>query len=109
MSCMATIILPETIENEINALVRGGYFRSRGSFIKEAVRYTLISRQDLRVNAAIEMYRSGRVSLGRASELASISIFEFKEILKERGIKTVVEAPTKEEMDRQIKRLEEDR
>ena len=69
----------------------------------------LISRRDLRVNAAIEMYRSGRVSLGRATELAGTSIFEFKEILKERGIKMVVEAPTKEEMDRQIERLEEDR
>lgn len=106
---MATIVLPETIENEINALVRGGYFRSRGSFIEEAVKYMLISRRDLRVNAAIEMYRSGRVSLGRATELAGTSIFEFKEILKERGIKMVVEAPTKEEMDRQIERLEEDR
>ncbi|MEA1998442.1 MAG: UPF0175 family protein, partial [Euryarchaeota archaeon] len=106
---MATTVLPETIETEINALVRGGYFRSRGSFIEDAVKYTLISRQDLRVNAAIEMYRSGRVSLGRATELAGMSIFEFKEILKERGIKMVVEAPTKEEMDRQIERLEEDR
>jgi len=47
---------------------------------EDAVKYTLISRQDLRVNAAIEMYRSGRVSLGRATELAGMSIFEFKEL-----------------------------
>lgn len=107
--CMTTINLPKTIENEINALVKGGYFGSKDNFIEESVKYMLVSRRDLKVNAAVEMYRYKDVSLARAAELAGMSIFEFKEILKARGIKTVVEAPSKEEIDRQIRRMEDAR
>ena len=106
---MGALSLPRTIENEINALVKGGYFRSKDSFIEESVKYMLVSRGDLKINAAVEMYRSGDVSLARAAEVAGMSIFEFKEVLKTRGITMVVEAPSKEEIDSQIKRMEDAR
>ena len=106
---MSTTSLPNIIETEINALVKGGYFNSKDSFIEEAVKYMLSSRGDLKINAAVEMYSSKDVSLGRAAELAGLSIFEFNEILKARGIKIVVDAPSREEMDRQIKQMEEAR
>ena len=93
---MSTRSLPTIIENEINALIKGGYFSSKDSFIEEAIKYRLTSRGDLKINDAVEMYRS-------------ISIFEFKEILKARGIKTVVDAPSKEDLDRQIRRMDESR
>ncbi|MEA3294345.1 MAG: UPF0175 family protein [Euryarchaeota archaeon] len=102
---MSTFSLPETIENEINALVKGGYFNNKNSFIEEAIKYMLVNRGDLKTNAAVEMYRFREVSLGRAAELAGLSIFEFKEILKARRIKIVVEAPTSEDIDRQIKQM----
>ena len=101
--------MPATIEKEINALVRGGYFRSKDSFIEESVKYMLISRGDLKMNAAVEMYRSKDVSLALAAEMAGMSIFEFKELLKTRGITMVVEAPSKEEIDSQIKSMEDAR
>ncbi|MCK4937796.1 MAG: UPF0175 family protein [Methanosarcinales archaeon] len=106
---MSTLSLPETIENEINALVKGGYFNNKNSFIEEAIKYMLASRGDLKINAAVEMYHSREVSLGRAAELAGKSTFEFKEILKARGIKIVIDAPTSEDMDRQIKQMEKAR
>ena len=106
---MSALSLPRTIENEINALVKGGYFRSKDSFIEESVKYMLVSRGDLKINAAVEMYRSGDVSLTRAAEVAGMSIFEFKEVLKTRGITMVVEAPSKEEINSQIKRMEDAR
>jgi predicted HTH domain antitoxin len=106
---MSALSLPRTIENEINALVKGGYFRSKDSFIEESVKYMLVSRGDLKINAAVEMYRSGDVSLARAAEVAGMSIFEFKEVLKTRGITMVVEAPSKEEINSQIKRMEDAR
>ena len=106
---MSTASLPNIIETEIKALVRGGYFNSKDSFIEEAVKYMLSSRGDLKINAAVEMYNSNDVSLGRAAELAGLSIFEFKEILKARGIKIVVEAPSREETDQQIRQMEEAR
>ena len=106
---MSTASLPNIIETEIKALVRGGYFNSKDSFIEEAIKYMLSSRGDLKINAAVEMYRSKDISLGRAAELAGLSIFEFNEILKARRIKTVVDAPSKEEMNKQIKQMEEGR
>jgi predicted HTH domain antitoxin len=106
---MSALSLPRTIENEINALVKGGYFRSKDSFIEESVKYMLVSHGDLKINAAVEIYRSGDVSFARAAEVAGMSIFEFKEGLKTRGITMVVEAPSKEEIDSQIKRMEDAR
>lgn len=35
---------------------------------------------------AIKLYREGKVSLGRAAEIADVSIWEMEEFLKERGI-----------------------
>ena len=106
---MSVVSLPITIENEIRALVNGGYFKSKDSFIEESVKYMLVSRGDLKINAAVEMYRSHDVSLARAAEVAGMSIFEFKDILKTRGITIVVEAPSKEEINSQIKRMEDAR
>jgi len=53
----------------------------------------MLNMGDLKINAAIEMYRSGGVRLGRAAELARLSIFEFEETLKRRGVRITVEAP----------------
>ena len=106
---MSTLSLPNIIENEVNALIKGGYFSSKDRLIEEAIKYMMASRGDLTINAAVQMYSSAEVSIGRAAELAGLSIFEFKEILKARGIKIVVEAPSKEEMDRQISEIEKTR
>lgn len=106
---MSTFSLPEIIENEINTQVKDGYFNNKNSFIEEAIKYMLANRSDLKINAAVEMYRSREVSLGRAAELAGLSIFKLKEILKARGIKIVVEAPTSEDISRQLKRMEKAR
>lgn len=35
---------------------------------------------------AIKLYREGKVSLGKATEIADVSIWEMEELLKERGI-----------------------
>lgn len=106
---MSTLSLPNIIENEMNALIKGGYFSSKDRLIEEAIKYMMASRGDLKINAAVQMYSSEEVSIGRASELAGLSIFEFKEILKARSIKIVVEAPSKEEIDWQISEIEKTR
>ena len=69
----------------------------------------MLNRGDLKINAAIEMYRSGGVSLGRAAELARMSIFEFEETLKRRGVKIIVEAPDREELERELRLIEDAR
>lgn len=41
---------------------------------------------DWQVETAVRQYRDGTVSLGRAAELADVSIWRFLDILDERGI-----------------------
>ena len=53
---MSTASLPNIIETEIKALVKGGYFNSKDSFIEEAIKYMLSNRGDLKINAAVEMF-----------------------------------------------------
>lgn len=41
---------------------------------------------DWQVETAVRRYREGNVSLGRAAELADVSIWRFLDILDERGV-----------------------
>lgn len=82
--------LPKLMEDEIDALIEAGYYSSKSDVVKDAVREMLEKNKNLRIAAAIEMYKKGRISIGRAAEVANISFEEFKEALKERGIKIVL-------------------
>ena len=64
---------------------------------KEAILEVRISN-----TAAIEMYRRKDISLGRAAEISGLSIEEFKDVLKNRGIRVVVKAPSKKDMDKEM-------
>ncbi len=81
----ASYSLPELVEKEIDALVKVGYYTSKSDVVKDALRYMLEKRTNLRVAAAIELYRANEVSLGKAAELADMSLIEFKEALSNRG------------------------
>jgi len=45
-------------------------------------------------------------STATAAELTGLSIFEFKETLKARGIKIIIDTPSSEDINRQIKHME---
>jgi len=78
------------MEDEIDALIEAGYYSSKSDVVKDALREMLDKNKNLRIAAAIEMYRKGGISLGRAAEIADVSLPDFKEALKERGIKIVL-------------------
>lgn len=44
--------------------------------------------EDWRLDRAVEGYRDGEVSLGRAAELADVSLWRFLDELDERGVPT---------------------
>jgi len=60
----------------------------------------------LRLSASVEMFKKGKTSLARAAELAGVTSIEFKEILAERGIKTVVIKKSVSETKKQMKLLD---
>ena len=50
-------VLPKTIEKEINALIKYGYYSSIDEAIKDAFMTLLNVKPDLKISAAIELYR----------------------------------------------------
>ena len=98
--------LPELVKKEIDALVKAGYYSSKSDVVKDALRTFLYSKKNLRIAAAVELYKDGAVSLGKAAEIANINTFEFKERLKELEIKRVIVAESAKKMDRKIARIQ---
>ncbi len=58
----------------------------------------------MNINAAIELYKKGQVSLSKAAEIAGMITVEFKEILGKRGIVREIEARPTAEMDKKLKK-----
>ena len=70
----------------------------------EAVKNLFRENSELNINAAIELYRKGEVSLSKAAEIAGVTTIEFKEILAKRGIIREIEARPAAEMDKKLKK-----
>lgn len=77
--------LPDLVKKEIDALVQAGYYSSKSDVVKDALRTFLSEKKNLRLAAAVELYKREEVSLGKAAEIADVGLVEFKEILASRG------------------------
>jgi Arc/MetJ-type ribon-helix-helix transcriptional regulator len=97
--------LPEIVKKEIDELVKSGYYSSKSDVVKDALRYMLSNKKNLRLAAAVGLYKKGEVTLGKAAEIADVDIIEFKEKLKEYGIKRVIEAESASKMDSAIEKI----
>ncbi len=98
--------LPEIIKKEIDALVSAGYYSSKSDVVKDALRTFLEKKKNMRVAAAVELYKREEVSLGKAAEIANIGIVEFKEQLVELGVTRVIKAETARKMDEELSRIQ---
>ena len=92
MSQAETFSLPETMSSEISALVRAGFYSSKSDVAKDALRCLFANKPNLKVTAAVEIYKEGKVSIGRAAEIAEMATADFKEALAERGIKRAIKS-----------------
>jgi predicted HTH domain antitoxin len=93
---------PTLVDKQVEALVRTGLYKSRDEVISDAIRNLLLNNKALRLELAIDLFRSDEVSLGRAAEIAGIDRWQFQEILHERQIPILVEAESAEAMDEDI-------
>ncbi|MDY6788612.1 MAG: UPF0175 family protein [Candidatus Nanohaloarchaea archaeon] len=62
-------------------------FKSKEDFVKSAIETYLASRDDKRLELAIALYEDGKISIGKAVEIAGINIEDFKAELDNRGVK----------------------
>jgi predicted HTH domain antitoxin len=85
------------VDEDAEILRESGDYNSRNEVLEEAFRTLLNENPGLRVEFAVEKYKSGWVSLNKAAEIAGKTTEEFKETLASRGIKRDVEFLSLEE------------
>jgi len=93
---------PSFADQEIAALVRLGLYASREEVISDAVRQLLLNNRSLRLEMALDLFKTDEVSLGRAAEIAGLDYWQFQAELRERQIPIVIEAEPAEVMDQDL-------
>ena len=102
-----TIEIPKNLEMELKALVETGYYKNMSEFIKDAIKVILAVRKDLRIEISCLLYKEGKISLGKAVEIADTNYEEMKEILARKGIGRRIGSETVEELKEALENLEE--
>jgi predicted HTH domain antitoxin len=87
-------------EEEINSLIRTKSYSSKDEVISDALRALLAMKPGLKTEIAVDLYKTGKVSLWKAADVASMSLEEFKEILASRSIRIEVGGSTQESLER---------
>jgi Arc/MetJ-type ribon-helix-helix transcriptional regulator len=82
-----SLSLPELLKKEVDAIVESGMYENKSELLREALRAYLNERRELRLSAASHLYKTGVISLGKASELSGLSLEGMKEFLLSSGIR----------------------
>ena len=83
-------------------LVDIGKYPNKEELMKDALRALLRAKPELKKEIAVELFRKGAVSLSRAAEIYGSNIEDFKELLKERGIKIKIPHIPIDEIDKEV-------
>ncbi len=67
-------------------LIDIGIYKDESEAIKDGIRHLLIGHPEYRVKVAVERYKKGKISLGKAANTAGISLEEIKELLRDMAI-----------------------
>lgn len=87
-------------EEAINSLIRTKSYASKDDVISDALRALLVLKPSLKTEIAVDLYKTGKVSLWKAADIAGMSLEEFKEFLASRSIKIEVGGSTEESLER---------
>ena len=90
---------------EIAGLMRLGVYSNHDEVIADGIRNLLLNNRALRLELALDLIKNDEVSLGRAAEIAGLNRWSFQDIMKERGIKLIIEGESAEKMDEGIARF----
>ena len=70
-----------------------------------ALRLYMNLHPTVKLNGAVALWRTNRVSLARAAEIAGLTVPEFKEILAARGFTRETEGKSSAEMDAKLQTI----
>ncbi len=74
------------MKERVEAVIRSGAYPNESEMYGEAIRMLFEAKSYLKTIAAVELYKTGDVSIERASEIAGVNVVQFKEILSQKGI-----------------------
>ncbi len=103
---MYTVAIPVAYHDEIDALIKSGHYLNTDDFIKDAIRSLFEYKPVMKIDAAIELYKEGKVSLGKAAEIAGMNTIQFKEVLGNRGIIREIGSVSVKELEDNVAQLE---
>lgn len=92
-----TISLAPAESEKVEGLVEEGKFTSKSDVFRTSFRLMLEEKPEYKIDVAVNLYKKGKISIGRAVEISGVSKEEFNDILKRRGVKKVVERKKDEE------------
>jgi len=101
-----TVVIPVAYHDEIDALIKSGHYLNTDDFIKDAIRSLFEYKPIMKIDAAIELYKESKVSLGKAAEIAGMNIIQFKEVLGNRGIIREIGSGSVKELEDNVVQLE---
>lgn len=87
-------------EEEINSLIRTKSYASKDEVVSYALRALLVLKPGLKTEIAVDLYKTGKVSLWKAADITGMNLEEFKELLASRLIKIEVGGSTEESLKR---------
>ncbi len=99
---MASVTVPEVYKKRIDAVVLAGHYKNRSAVLKDALRSLFEIKPYLNISSSVELYKKGEVTMSKAAELAGITTIEFKDVLKDRGIKIKLPEEHKDKIDKQV-------
>ncbi len=86
-------------------LVGIGKYPGKKELMEDAFRALLRAKPELKVDLAVELYKKKEISLSKAAEISGLNVEDFKELLRERGIKISIPAILSEDIDKEVERI----
>jgi predicted HTH domain antitoxin len=71
---------------EPKELVDLGLYKSEDEVIEDGVRHILLGHPEYRIEIAVEKYKREEISLGKAANIAGLTLEEMRGVLKNRGV-----------------------
>lgn len=97
--------MSKTMLEGLDILIEKGVYLDREELINDALRALLRSKPGLKRRIALEFYKAKKVSLSRAAEICGVNLEDFKEILKEEGVKIVVPQLGEKKVDEEVREI----
>ena len=79
--------MSSVISKGADALVRGKFYSTKDELFDDALKTFFEFKKDMRIAAAVEIYKTDEMSLSKASELAGVSTEEMKDHLTKAGVR----------------------